>query len=78
VELVVDSNRQIASLHDCGYSVTAELTSDEAVQVAAKLVDIAPVVSLGEIRERERAEKTVRREARAKALDDEKGSIACR
>jgi hypothetical protein len=32
VELVADAHRQIASLHDCGYSVTAELTPAEASQ----------------------------------------------
>ena len=28
VDLVADADRMIASLHDCGYSVTAELTAD--------------------------------------------------
>jgi len=62
VELLTDRNRQIAQLHDCGYSVTAELTVDEVVQVTRKLADIAAVVPL--VREREKAERAAAREAR--------------
>jgi hypothetical protein len=62
VDLLTDRNRQIAQLHDCGYSVTAELTADEAVQVTRKLADIAPVVPL--LREREKAERAAARQAR--------------
>jgi hypothetical protein len=62
VDLLTDGNRQIAQLHDCGYSVTAELTADEAVKVARKLADIAPVVPL--LREREKAERAGARQAR--------------
>jgi hypothetical protein len=64
VELVAEANRMIASLHDCGYSVTAELTADEAVQVTRNLADIAPVVPLHEIRERQKAERATAREVR--------------
>jgi hypothetical protein len=42
VDLVADADRMIAWLHDCGCSVTAELTADEAVQVTRQLADIAP------------------------------------
>jgi hypothetical protein len=46
VELTADADAHqvIACLHDCGYSVTAELTTEEAVQVSRKLADIVPVV----------------------------------
>jgi hypothetical protein len=62
VDLLSDRNRQIAQLHDCGFSVTAELTADEAVQLTRKLADIAPVVPL--LREREKAERAAARQAR--------------
>jgi hypothetical protein len=62
VDLLTDRNRQIAQLHDCGYSVTAELSANEAVQVAHKLADIAPVIPL--LREREKAERAEARQAR--------------
>jgi len=47
-ELTADEEayQVIASLHDCGYSVTAELTTEEAVEVSRKLADIVPVVQL--------------------------------
>lgn len=64
VELITDANRMITSLHDGGYSVTAELTADEAAQVTRKLADVAPVVSLLELRERGKAEKATKREER--------------
>jgi len=64
VDLLTDRNRQIAQLHDCGYSVTAELTAGEAVQVTRKLADIAPVVPLHELRERDKVERATARETR--------------
>jgi hypothetical protein len=57
VDLLTDGNREIAQLHDCGYSVTAELTVDEAVLVTRKLADIAPLVPLHELRERDKVER---------------------
>ena len=64
VELATEANQVIASLHDCGYSVTAELTADEVVEVSRKLADIAPLVPLHEVRERDKAESATAREAR--------------
>jgi len=66
VELAADADafQVIACLHDCGYSVTAELTTDEAVEVSRKLADIVPVVPLHEARERDEAEWATAREAR--------------
>ena len=64
VDLVADADRMIASLHDCGYSVTAELTADEAAHVTRQLVDMAPVVPLHELRERDKAERATTRETR--------------
>jgi len=64
VELAADANQVIASLHDCGSSGSAELTADEAVEVSRKLADIAPLVPLHEVRERDKAESPTVREAR--------------
>jgi hypothetical protein len=66
VELAADADayQVIACLHDCGYSVTAELTTEEAAEVSRKLVDIVPVVPLQEARERDDTEWTKAREAR--------------
>jgi hypothetical protein len=60
VELTADADgyQVIASLHDCGYSVTAELTTDEAAEVSRKLDNNVPVVPLHEARERDEAERT--------------------
>jgi hypothetical protein len=66
VELAADADayQVIACLHDCGYSVTAELTTEEAVEVSRKLADIVPVVPLHEARERDETERATAREAR--------------
>ena len=66
VELTADADafQVIACLHDCGYSVTAELSAGEAVEVSRKLADIVPVVPLLEARERDEAEWATAREAR--------------
>ena len=70
VELAADTDayQAIASLHVCGYSVTAELTSDESVEVSHKLADIVPVAPLYEARERDEAEWATAREARLALL----------
>jgi hypothetical protein len=67
VELTADAeaNQVIACLHDCGYSVTAELTTDEAVEVSHKLDNRVPVLPLHEARERDKAERTTARETTA-------------
>jgi hypothetical protein len=54
----------IACLHDCGSSVTAELTTNEAVEVSRKLADRVSVVPLPEARERDELEWATAREAR--------------
>lgn len=66
VELTADPDayQVIACLHDCGSSVTAELTTDEAVEVSRKLADSVPVVPLHEARERDELEWATAREAR--------------
>ena len=66
VELAADADAYqiIACLHDCGYSVTAELTTDEADEVRRKLADIVPVVPLHEVRDRDKAVRATAREAR--------------
>jgi hypothetical protein len=66
VELTADADADqvIACLHDCGYSVTADLTADEAVEVSRKLADVVPVVPLHEVRERDEAQSAAAMEAR--------------
>lgn len=60
VDLFDAEERNIATLHDCGYSVTAELTDAEANGLRARLVG-TPVTLLSVIHEQRRVEK---REAR--------------
>jgi len=65
VELAADTDayQVVASLHDCGSSVTAELTPDDAVEVSQKLGDAVPGVPPRKARERDEAERATAREA---------------
>lgn len=54
----------LASFHDCGYSVVARLTAEEAADLTRRLESIAPVRLLSEIHEERDAERARLREAR--------------
>lgn len=84
VELTADAEayQVIASLHDCGYSVTAELTTDEAAEVRRKLDNSVPVVPLHETRERDEAERTTAKEnngpSESNGFQDSSDAPSCR
>ena len=56
--------RPIATLHDCGYSVTAYLTQNEATELAEAVAVVAPVLPLAVLHARNRTEKADLRAAR--------------
>ncbi len=51
VELRDDIGGDLGTFHDCGYSVTAELTDDEAAALRRRLAGIAPLTPLSEARQ---------------------------
>jgi len=65
VDLHAESDpRPIATLHDCGYSVTAYLTQNEAAKLAEAVAVVAPVLPLALLHARRRTEKSDSRAAR--------------
>jgi len=65
VNLCADPDpRPIATLHDCGYSVTAYLTPNEAANLAEAVVVVAPVLPLALLHARRRAQKAELRAVR--------------
>ncbi|WP_298457643.1 hypothetical protein [uncultured Cellulomonas sp.] len=67
VDLTGADGEDLATFHDCGYSVVAELTDDEAVVLRARLAAIAPVNLLSDIHGRGRTEKRTARRSRLRA-----------
>ena len=68
VDLLAEGEQQVASLHDCGGSMTAALTDAEAVLLRELLLPRAPLTPLVEVHERRRQEKRVRRKQSLAAL----------
>lgn len=54
VELYGDGPSPIGTLHDCGYSITADLNPAEASALAGRLEGISGLIPLQELRERRR------------------------
>ncbi len=54
VELIGIDGSDLATLHDCGRSVVADLTDEEAATLRQRLAEVSAVTSLGEHRERRR------------------------
>lgn len=46
VELCDDTGGELGTFHDCGHSITAELTDDEAAALRKRLAGIAPLAPL--------------------------------
>jgi hypothetical protein len=62
-ELLGDDGEELASFHDCGYSVVADLTGDEAVELRGRIAPIADLTELNVVHERRREAKSQRRRA---------------
>lgn len=68
VDLLAEDERVVASLHDCGWSVSAALTDAEAVLLRERLLPWAPLTPLNTVHERQREQKRDRRRHRLGAL----------
>ncbi|MBO1753190.1 hypothetical protein J4G33_15390 [Actinotalea sp. BY-33] len=66
-ELTGADDQDLATFHDCGYSVVAALTDDEVAALRLRLAPIAPVNLLSDIHDRRRSEKRAVRHSRARA-----------
>lgn len=64
VDLHAQDGTLLGSFHDCGYSITAELTDDEARDLQQRIRSISPVRPLAEIHAQRRNERRARRRAR--------------
>lgn len=64
VDLHAQDGTLLGGFHDCGYSITAELTDDEARDLQERIRSISPVRPLGEIHARRRDERRASRRAR--------------
>lgn len=62
------NGEDLATFHDCGYSVVAALTDEEVASLRARLEPIAPVSLLSDVHDRRRAEKRAARCARLSTL----------
>jgi hypothetical protein len=54
VDLYGDGDAPLATLHDCGYSVTADLTPAEATALGSRLAGVSGLTLLHQVRERRR------------------------
>ncbi len=54
VELYGDRDEPLATLHDCGYSVTADLTPAEATAISSRLAGMSDLIPLHQLREQRR------------------------
>lgn len=70
VELRAKNGRCLATLHDCGFAVTAELTADEAATLRQRVSEVSRLVLLSEFRERQREERVAARRRRLHAVVD--------
>jgi hypothetical protein len=68
VDLLAGGEHEVASLHDCGWSVTAALTEAEAKHLRERLQPTAPLTLLTEVHERRRQQKQDRRRQRLAAF----------
>jgi hypothetical protein len=68
VDLLAEDEHEVATLHDCGWSVTAALTDTEAEVLRKRLQPTAPLVALNEVIERRRKQKRDRRKQRLASL----------
>ena len=67
VELKDEVGSELGGFDDCGYSISAELTSAEALKLQVALGGV-PVLPLAEVHAHWRAERAARRRQRHKAL----------
>lgn len=72
VDLFGEHGRELGCLHDCGYSVVAELTSAEAGTLSDQLSGVAPLLPLTAVGVRRRAERD---DARAAGRDRRRARI---
>ncbi len=60
VELYGEGTAPLAELHDCGYSVTADLTPAEATTLGSRLAGVSGLIPLQQLHERRRQERRQR------------------
>jgi len=67
LELFDGDGADLATLHDCGYWASAEMTDDEAGELRSRLGPTLPLALLAELQARRRAEKQARRRQRLRS-----------
>lgn len=68
VELYGDRDAPLATLHDCGYSVAADLTPAEATALSSRLEGMSALIPLHHLREQRRQARRQRWWRMARAL----------
>lgn len=67
-DLAGPNGENLATFHDCGYSVVAALTGEEVASLRTRLGPIAPVSLLRDLHDRRRSEKRSARRSLLRTL----------